>query len=241
MKYACNIPDTRQIAPHNQRSTRMLTSCLGQRYLLATHGCGKLRRHRIWRGIFYALLLTLLTSAPGHTEVESPLNSDLIRQRFGNYQVGVLRQSATSRVANLFSVTSGRNVCRTLAVTHFIEPVDVALSDADAKIRAGESIGATLRAQGFEVSKRLIIATQGKSGSKFTALAADVVPGTALEINVYVLQAHNVSGSADYAVIAEAYHPEHTPPKLAMDTDKNAKTGLASTAEQALSDLLQQI
>lgn len=168
------------------------------------------------------------------------MNSDLIRQRFGSYQVGVLHQAATSRVANLFSLNSGQTVCRTLAVTHFIEPVATALRDADAKIRTGQSIGATLRAQRFEVSKRLVIATQAASGSKFAALAADVAPGAVLSINVYLLQAHNETGRADYAVIAEAYHPEHEPPKLALDAN-NTDIGLVSTAEQALRDLLQQI
>ena len=241
MEYACNIPDAPQIAPHDRWPSIRFRHGLARRYLLATHGCGKLRRHRSWCSVISALLLTSLASAPGHTEVESPLNSDLIRQRFGNYQVDVLRQSETSRVANLYSVKSGTQICRTLAVTHFVEPVDTALIGADKKIRSGQSIGATLRAQGFEVSKRLLVATEGTTGAKFEALAPDVAPGTILSIKVYVLKASDPSLHADYAVIAEAYHPEHIPPDLAMDAHNSANGALAVTAKQVLSDLMQQL
>ena len=241
MKYACNIPHTLQIAPYCSWAGSTLARRLAHRYLLSPHGCGKLRRHRIRRSIFAILTLLPLASATGHTEVDSPLNSDLIRQRFGNYQVDVLRQSERSRVANLYSITAGAQVCRTLAVTHFVDPVDTALVNADKRIRSGESIGATLRSQGFEVSKRLLIETEGAAGSKFEALAPGVAPGTILSIKVYVLSASAPSGNADYAVIAEAYHPEHTPPLLSINAHDSTDGGLASTAELALSDLMQQI
>ena len=209
--------------------------------MLDTHSCGKLRRHDIWRTIIYCMLLTLIATVPIQAEVTPQLNSDLIRQRFGNYQVGVLQQDEKLRVANLYSVTSGVVVCRTLAVTHFIAPVAPSLMTADARIRSGESIGATLQDLGFDVSKKLLTETQAQSGSAFELLAPDVALGTTLSINVYVLQAIKDDHTEDYAVIAEAYHPQHTPPALSPMTDVTLTGALAAISEQTLSVILNRL
>ena len=98
--------------------------------------------------IFCFLLFTQVATATA--EVTPSLNSDVIRERFGSYGVEVLSQSDEIRVANLFSGEANSKVSRTLAVTVFVLPRDSRLDASDQVIRAGGSIGASLRNAGFE-------------------------------------------------------------------------------------------
>lgn len=138
------------------------------------------------------------------------MNSDQIQTQFGNYGIAVLSQSASLRLANLYSAHNGQRICRTLALTRFILPASAALADSDKRIRAGQSIGATLRADGFRVVRSDAIFTHTQSSTEFVALAQHTVAlGTVLAVQVYQLTAVRAGERLPYAVIAEAYHPEH--------------------------------
>ncbi len=184
------------------------------------------------------MLTTLIVLAPVQAEADPPLNSDFIRKRFGNYHVSVLAQHDEIRITNLYSITSGVAVCRTLAATHFIIPVAPTLIAADTRIRSGDSIGATLHQLGFTVSKTLLIETWAESGRQFESLAPNIETGTSVSIKVYVLQASKDGQTDNYAVIAEAYHPEHTPPLLSPVTDETMAKSLKQLSEHALSAVL---
>ena len=88
-------------------------------------------------------------------EVTPTLNSDAIKATFGSYGVEVISQSESTRVANLYSLSGDAKICRTLAVTEFVLPMDTTLTEAHRLIRAGGSIGATLRSAGFTINKKL--------------------------------------------------------------------------------------
>ena len=77
-----------------------------------------------------ALLSFILTFciSPSWAEVTPTLNSDAIKATFGSYGVTILNQTESTRVANLHSTHSGREICRTLAVTEFVLPMDPKLS-----------------------------------------------------------------------------------------------------------------
>ena len=72
------------------------------------------------------------------------MNSERIKARFGSYQVQVLHQDATTRLASLCSRHDDTDICRTLAVTRFATPTPEALQQVDTLIRQGHSIGSTL-------------------------------------------------------------------------------------------------
>jgi len=146
-------------------------------------------------------------------EVTPTLNSDAIKATFGSYGVEVISQSDSTRVANLYSLSGDAKICRTLAVTEFVLPMDPALLEAHRLIRAGGSIGATLRSAGFTINKKLLIKTETAAGNEFVNLTHDsVLVGAPLYTKVYALFAQQDDVQIPYAVIAEAYHPEHFPP-----------------------------
>ena len=167
---------------------------------------------------------------PGHSAHESchlhrdkeadsinlTLNSDAIAITYGNYGIEVLSQTEQQRLVSLFSITGGTKICRTLALTHFL-PLDPALFQVDQLIRDGLSVGATLRENGFTVRKVAITQTTLISGSTFFELSNKETPiGTEVRAQVYALSAICNKKDLPYAIIAEAYHPNHEPLKHPM-------------------------
>lgn len=168
-------------------------------------------------------------------EVTPTLNSDAIKAAFGSYGVEVIDQAAGTRIANLYSGHGADKVCRTLAVTEFLQPTDDALVSSHKKILAGASIGATLRAAGFTINKKLLIKTELPATDAFVALSKGTVPeGAPLFTKVYVLFAETNNRSIAYAVIAEAYHPAHFPP---IHEEVTERPELRNAAERALQKL----
>jgi len=140
------------------------------------------------------------------------LNSDLIRSRYGSYGVELLQQNDTTRLANLFSGCGDQKVCRTLAVTRFLLPRPESLNSADAHIRLGASIGATLREAGWAVAKSDTVHAVTTVGQRFLELAGhSIAPDTRIGVQLYTLAVNRGNERCDYAVIAEAYHPDHIP------------------------------
>ena len=168
-------------------------------------------------------------------EVTPTLNSDAIKATFGSYGVEVISQGESTRVANLYSLSGNAKICRTLAVTEFVLPMDPALIEAHRLIRAGGSIGATLRSAGFTINKKLLIKTETAAGDEFVSLThGSVLVGAPLYTKVYALLAQQGGLQVPYAVIAEAYHPEHFPP---AHEEFSEEPSLQQAAERALSAL----
>ena len=142
------------------------------------------------------------------------MNSDQITEKFGSYHVAVLHQDGSRRLASLYSEHDQGAICRTLALTLFRQPVPQILSEVDRDIRAGHSIGTTLRGAGLHLSKEPLLEMAGTAGPSFAKLTHGTVPaGTPLHINLYRLNAGPTLDRAEpYAVIAEAHHPEHIAP-----------------------------
>ena len=165
-------------------------------------------------------------------EVTPTLNSDAIKATFGSYGVEVISQSESTRVANLYSLSGDAKICRTLAVTEFVLPMDTALTEAHRLIRAGGSIGATLRSAGFTINKKLLVKTETAAGDEFASLThGSVLVGAPLYTKVYALFAQQGGRQIPYAVIAEAYHPEHFPP---AHEEFSEEPSLQQAADRAL-------
>ena len=168
-------------------------------------------------------------------EVTPTLNSDAIKATFGSYGVEVISQSESTRVANLYSLSGDVKICRTLAVTEFVLPMDPALVKAHQLIKAGGSIGATLRSAGFSINKKLLIKTETTAGDEFVSLShGSVRVGAPLYTKVYALFAQLGDRQIPYAVIAEAYHPEHFPP---AHEELSEQPSLKQAADRALATL----
>ena len=168
-------------------------------------------------------------------EVTPTLNSDAIKATFGSYGVEVIYQADGTRVANLYSGHGADKVCRTLAVTEFMQPIDESLLKSHEAIVAGASIGATLRAAGFTINKKLLLKTEIPASEAFVALTRGTVhQGAPLFTKIYALFAETNDSSTPYAVIAEAYHPTHFPP---VHEEVTEQPELRAAAERALKKL----
>jgi len=191
-----------------------------------------------WCGALTVLPLTLLINLGLEAQEDTQLNSDQIKQKFGSYGVEVLAQTEAMRVANLYSEHEGERVCRTLAVTRFSEPTPSPLERADRLIRAGESIGLTLRSQGWSIEKKVAAQCTIPPGSAFQALSGNAPIGGALSVRVYSLTAITGDLRADYAAIAEAYHPDHITLQALDPCGDDTWQALTLLEAEALSALL---
>ena len=181
-----------------------------------------------------SFILAVLVNATW-AEVTPTLNSDAIKATFGSYGVEVISQSESTRVANLYSLSGDAKICRTLAVTEFVLPMDPALIQAHRLIKSGGSIGATLRSAGFSINKKLLIKTETAAGDEFVSLThGSVLVGAPLYTKVYALFAQQGNRQMPYAVIAEAYHPEHFPPAHEEFSEEPSRHQAADRALMAL-------
>ena len=139
------------------------------------------------------------------------LNSERIAERYGSYGVRVLEQMGSMRVASLYSLEDGAEVCRTLAVTEFVEPVPAALTGEFAEIAGGASIGSTLKAAGWEVEKRHGLITSMEAGGQFRRLAGLPPAGDGPRVAVHLYELWAVKDAQEFrlAAIAEAHHPDY--------------------------------
>jgi hypothetical protein len=145
-----------------------------------------------------------LDGTPPHGEVL--LNSERIAQRYGNYGVEVLQQEGAVRVSSLYSFSNGKRVCRTYAVVEFLTPVDPRLAAVHRRILAGASLGATLAASGWHVTKSRHFLAEVPATARVATLM-DHPDETRLAVDVYVLTASRQAVAIDYALIAEIHHP----------------------------------
>ena len=192
-----------------------------------------------WCRALTVLPLALLINVDLEAQEDTQLNSDQIKRKFGSYGVEVLAQTAAMRVANLYSEHDSERVCRTLAVTRFSEPTPSALETADKLIRAGESIGLTLRSQGWSIEKKVAAQCVIPPGSAFQTLAGNAPVGNALSVRVYSLTATSGDMRADYAAIAEAYHPDHITLEALAPCGDDTWQALTLLESEALSALLE--
>ena len=169
------------------------------------------------------------------------VNSERIKARFGSYHVQVLYQDAATRLASLCSRHDDTDICRTLAVTRFASPTPATLTEADALIREGDSIGSTLELAGQHLSREIIAEASVPCGDAFIALTGQTVKrGDPLSLRLYRLDAGpDPEALLPYATIAEAHHPEHIPVSdEAMLVTKLDTEDWSADAQRALEALL---
>ena len=169
------------------------------------------------------------------------VNSEQILARFGSYAVRVLHQGDHYRLANLCSHHDGVDICRTLAVTHFMTPTPAPLSEVDTLIRQGHSIGSTLKDAGLALSRNILAEGHTVCGDGFARVASErALAGSELVVRLYELCAGSEESSlAVYATIAEAHHPQHVAVRDDMPALADIPSGnWGANARGALEQLL---
>lgn len=154
------------------------------------------------------LLATALAACSHESEL---LNSDRIRQRFGNYGVEVVSQDENVRRSSLYSTHSGKHVCRTYAIVVFDQPVRGDISATHDSILAGSSIGSTFRESGWSIEKETLFIGSISSAQASVDLRGRMrlAGDKGLAMHVYRLLLARGGRSLAYATIAEVHHPDY--------------------------------
>ena len=139
------------------------------------------------------------------------LNSERIERRFGSYGIAVLEQSENIRRSSLYSTHGGADICRTYAIVEFVDDNSVYSTDIHSKVVGGASIGATFKADGWDILKKTFYVgnvSLPATGNTITELMQlDSV--TELAVHAYELHIEKMPASIHYATIIEVHHPEY--------------------------------
>ena len=156
-----------------------------------------------------ALALAVVGPAPCQPAGREMLNSERIQANFGTFAIEVLEEDRNVRVSNLYSFPrAGDRTCRTFAVVQYAPSVDPAIRAEHAAIAAGNPIGATFAASGWEVRKRHLSYAERPATAKLAALMRISVD-TPLAEHVYALDVVKGGRTIEYATIAEVHHPSY--------------------------------
>lgn len=139
------------------------------------------------------------------------LNSERIEERFGSYGIEILSQDSDVRRSNLYSVHDEERICRTYAVVKFLEDSTPKIAAAHAEVVAGQSIGSTFKASGWEISKvTLHIGTVLLDDSEHEIKRLMQLKGPVeLGVHAYQLVLNQAPQSIEYATIVETHHPDY--------------------------------
>lgn len=139
------------------------------------------------------------------------LNSERIQRRFGSYGIDVLASEAGLRRSNLFSMDGEPHTCRTYAVVRFTDQLDERYGEEHAKVLAGNSIGATFRAHGWNVHKQTmhIGSLQLPATNNTLSELMHLQGPLKLAMHVYQLLLVKDEQVFEYAMIMEAHHPDY--------------------------------
>jgi hypothetical protein len=171
--------------------------------------------------IFSSLLISSCTSVEQPSEpllssldpetLRPLLTSERIRLKFGSYGIDVIRQNASLRVSNLYSLSGNEKITRTLAVVVYPVTIPVALLPEHEKIRNGQSIGETFKGSGWKVEKKNLSFTELAVATEFAGVysAMGNIEDSPLATQVYELSVARKGARYLYATIAEVNSPEY--------------------------------
>ena len=159
------------------------------------------------------LLVSLSACASGDEATRRPpLNSERIAETFGSYGVHVVAQSRAQRASCLFSGSGDSRVCRTLALVRYAAVPDPRIASSLDRVRDGASLGATLQADGWTVTKRHRLIDEFNAeapvyGGLQRFFALDDAPS--LAVHLYTLDAERGATTVPVAELLEVHHPAY--------------------------------
>ncbi len=145
---------------------------------------------------------------PGTTP---PLNSTLIKEKFGTYGVDVLVQEPHLRIASLYSLVEDQRVTRSLAIVDYIDQEAPQVTTIHHRITAGGSIGQSFVDEGFEVVKKTEALVELPANEDFSSLykMMRLLQPAALAFHTYLLNVRKNDDWIVYARVTEVHSPEH--------------------------------
>ena len=168
------------------------------------------------------------------------LNSERIGERFGSYGIEILDHESGVRRSSLYSIENDRRVCRTYAVVEFLDQASRDVVGAHEEVLAGNSIGATFKATGWQIRKETLHVGSMplKDSQHAIAVLMHLDESAILSTHAYRLILEKNSRSVHYATIIETHHPEYlTESELHQLYDLDPDSKLEPQELRALTDL----
>lgn len=139
------------------------------------------------------------------------LNSERIKQKFGNYGIEVLSHTDVARVSNLFSSHKGAKITRTFAVVNYSEKIDSSYIKIHSQIVKGASIGRIFKKNEWKIVKKplfkgVIKTEQGSFSLVYNLMSIRQKP---LAFYMYDFYVKKDNQQYKYATITEVYHPQY--------------------------------
>jgi len=140
----------------------------------------------------------------------SGLNSDMIRDTFGNYGVEVLSENDSRRTSSLYSSQGKFKTTRTYAVVEYTGRPRQAYASEHEKILSGASIGSTFRDAGWDIRKQQLFIGELEVPATYGKLAEmmEIALPQTLATHQYLFIISRDETSFNYATITEIHHPE---------------------------------
>lgn len=156
-------------------------------------------------------MFSLLLIACGTQSTGNLLNSDRIRDKFGNYGVDVILADGEQRVSSLFSTAGSTRTTRTLAIVNFSNRLPTAVADEHQQIVAGGSIGEVFRSSGWAIQKQTIFVDEvfvAETDEGIRQLMHISLPAN-LATHSYRFVVSQEDLRVNYATITEIHHPDY--------------------------------
>ena len=169
------------------------------------------------------------------------LNSERIKERFGSYGIEILSQDSGIRRSSLYSIEGQTQICRTYAVVKFVDESTARVGDAHADIVAGQSIGSTFRASGWQIGKiTLHVGSVSLDDPEHEiGQLMHLEQAAELSVHAYQLVLEKDDQTIDYATIVETHHPDYlTTPELTELYGEHVETKLDAAEIRDLSTLI---
>jgi len=155
--------------------------------------------------VFIAALILGACASAG-----SGLNSDMIRDTFGNYGVEVRSENDSRRTSSLYSSQGKFKTTRTYAIVEYAGKPRQAYAGEHEKILSGASIGATFRAAGWDIRKQHLFIGELEVPATYGSLAEmmEIALPQTLATHQYLFIISRDEISFNYATITEIHHPD---------------------------------
>ena len=140
----------------------------------------------------------------------SGLNSDMIRDTFGNYGVEVLSENESRRTSSLYSSHGKFRTTRTYAVVEYTGRPKQTYAREHEEILSGASIGSTFRDAGWDIRKQHLFIGELEVPATYGQLAEmmEIALPQTLATHQYLFIISRDETSFNYATITEIHHPE---------------------------------
>lgn len=183
--------------------------------IVFTHINRSLSKQSVYTKVVALVILAVFPGACAQQH-EVMLNSDRIRQEFGNYGVEILYSDEKQRITSLYSETTEEKTARTYAVVVFDTPVADALIQAHQNILSGKSIGEEFRNAGWKIDKLHVFIGELNVPADHLEIQRNMnirLPAL-LAAHTYQFVVTRDDRSITYATIVEIHHPDY------MDIDE---------------------